>query len=134
MWKPKYFQTMTVSTATISPVAVGEDIERVAAERLPDLRDQPVVAVEHEAPDQAGGDVGEDIGQEEDHAEGDGAEEPVGEQHRHRQRQRQLHRQRDRDDQQVVDEGAAEDLVAEQLPVVLKADRSARGAPRPFQL
>ena len=31
------------------------------------------------------------------------------------------------DDQQVVDEGAAEDLVADQLPVVLKADRSCSG-------
>ena len=60
--------------------------------------DKAVVAVEHEAPDQAGGDVGEHIGQEEDHAERGGADDPSGEHQGHAERQRQLDRQRDGDD------------------------------------
>jgi hypothetical protein len=126
--KPKYFQTITISTGE------GECVgHRVGGSPRRTICDTTVVAVEHEAPDQPGRDVGKNVRQEKDHPESDGAGELVGKQHRHGQRQGKLDRHRYDDDQQVVDERPAEDPVAQQLREVLEAGEIRRYA-GPFQL
>ena len=68
MWKPKYFQTITISTATIAVWVLAEQMRRLGAEPVPDRRDEAIVAVIDEAENQAGRDLGQDIRQEEQHA------------------------------------------------------------------
>ena len=104
------------------PGLVGEEIIGLEAERAGDHARQSVAAVEHEMPDQAGGHVGEDIGQEEDHPEHSRAGDPPGHHQRHGERERLLDEERDGDDEAVVDERAVEGRVADQVAVILQSD------------
>ena len=90
MWKPKYFHKMTIRTAENTRVLAGEQEHRLQAGQPRDRGRQPKVAVEHEVPNQARCDIREHIGQEEDHTEPDGADDPPGDHQGDAERQRQL--------------------------------------------
>ena len=113
---------MTISTAVNAQSLLGEQIDRLQAEPAGDRGGEAVVAVEHVAPDRAGRDVGEHVGQEEDHPERHRAGDPSGDRQRDGERERQLDEQRDGDDEAVVDERAGEDRIVEHVAVVLQAD------------
>src|SRR5262249_43226517 len=103
-------------------LGAGEEIDGTEAERCGRLRHDAVVAVEHIPPDEAGSDVGEDVGQEEDHAEADCAPAAGGGGRRQRPGEGELHEKRNRDDQAIVEKGASERLVGEKLHEVAEAD------------
>ena len=110
------------------PGLVGEQIVGLEAERAGDHAGESEAPVEHEMPDQAGRDVGKDIGEEENHPEPGGAGDPPGDHQRHAERERLLDEERDGDDEAVVDQRAVEGRVAEQVAIVLEPDEFLRPA------
>ena len=110
------------------PILAREQVDGCSPETAGDRGGEAVVAVEHVAPDEARGDVGEHIGQEEDHPERHRADDAAGDRQRHGERERQLDQQRDGDDQAVVDERAGERRVVEDVAVVLESDEVVRPA------
>ena len=65
MWKPKYFQMITSMMAGMTQNLSPRTIGQLGADRIADGRQQAVVAVIDELPDQPGGDLGQHVGQEE---------------------------------------------------------------------
>ena len=78
MWKPKYFQTMTIRIASIEVCGLASRCGASAPNSAVDGGQQAVIAVVDEAEDQAGGDLGQHVGQEEQHAQRDRAAESLG--------------------------------------------------------
>src|SRR5947207_1277750 len=55
------------------------------AQRRCNPRNEAIVSIEYVPPDQTGGDIGEDVRQEKDHAECDGAKAAIGKEHGNRE-------------------------------------------------
>ena len=128
MWKPKYFHTTTTVIARNANRRIGQDEDRLGSERAEKRRRDPGVAVEHEAPDEPGGDLGEDIRQEENQAEeGVGRGLLIDEQSQ-QQRDRHLDEERHRQNDEGVAHGLPEDGVVEDLFEVGQADEVGRRA------
>ena len=104
------------------PILVREQIDGCRPESAGDRGREAVIAVEHVSPDQARADIGEHIGQKEDHPERHCADNPARDNHRDAERKRQLDEKRDGDDEAVVDERAHERRAVDQVAVILEAD------------
>ena len=123
MWKPKYFHDTTKKTAVQDDVRVREPeaLVRLAGHGR-DGAVQQAVGSEDLAPDDRRDDLAEREGREEQHAHERPAAEILVEQDGEEERERELQQQRQHEDDDVVRERAAEDLVLERGREVREAD------------
>ena len=123
MWKPKYFHEIDEEDAVQDDVWVREPeaLERLAG-RGRDGAVQEAVGPEDLAPDDRRDDLAEREGREEQDAHERPAAEILVEQDGEEERERELQQQRQHEDDDVVRQRAAEDVVLERSREVREAD------------